>query len=165
MRLTWVLIHAVHCKNVEQQITLIDERNHYDWRSLEESQGVPWNDTFGFTYGDGVADVDVKALVAHHVEYARLATVTGVYPPARYGALRLGDNASVSGFKEKPQGDGGWINGGFFVLEPAVIDRIADDSTIWEQGPLSRLSADGELTVYLHKGFGTQWTLFMTVRT
>ena len=88
---------------------------------------------FCFTYGDGVADVNISKLIAHHERYGRLATVTAVQPPGRYGALQIGDSASVNGFQEKPLGDGGWINGGFFVLDPAVIERIENDATVWEK--------------------------------
>ena len=87
--------------------------------------------------------------------------MTAVQPPGRYGALNLGDNCQVQGFQEKPQGDGGWINGGFFVLDPAVIDRIQDDNTIWEQEPLKGLARDGELTCYHHEGF---WQPMDTLR-
>ncbi len=106
-----------------------------------------------FTYGDGVADVDVKALIAHHKAYGRLGTVTDVQPPGRFGMLQFGENAEVSGFQEKPKGDGGWISDGFFVLEPEVIDRIEGDATTWEQEPLRSLAADGQLTAYHHSGF------------
>lgn len=117
--------------------------------------------TFCFTYGDGVADVDVSALVDHHRSNGRLATVTSVQPPGRYGALQLGEQNAVVGFQEKPQGDGGWINGGFFVLEPEAIDRIESDSTLWEQEPLKRLGAEGQLTAYHHQGF---WQPMDTLR-
>jgi glucose-1-phosphate cytidylyltransferase len=119
------------------------------------------DDTFCFTYGDGLADVDITALVAHHRAQGRLATVTAVQPPGRYGALQLSEAYGVSGFQEKPQGDGSWINGGFFVLEPEVIDRIAGDETIWEQEPLKGLAADGQLTAYQHTGF---WQPMDTLR-
>jgi glucose-1-phosphate cytidylyltransferase len=116
---------------------------------------------FCFTYGDGVANVDITALVAHHQAHGRQATVTAVQPPGRYGALQFGEAESVRGFQEKPQGDGSWINGGFFVLEPAVIDRIEGDTTTWEQEPLRDLAADGQLTAYQHQGF---WQAMDTLR-
>jgi glucose-1-phosphate cytidylyltransferase len=119
------------------------------------------DEAFCFTYGDGLADVDVASLIAHHKAYGRLATVTAVQPPGRFGALQLGDNASVSGFQEKPQGDGSWINGGFFVLEREVIDRIEGDDTIWEQAPLRNLAAEGQLTAFFHNGF---WQPMDTLR-
>ena len=107
---------------------------------------------FCFTYGDGVADVDIGKLIEFHRSRGSLATVTSVQPPGRFGSLVI-ENNSVSGFVEKPQGDGGWINGGFFILSPKVIDYIDDDSTVWERGPLERLAREGELSAYKHTGF------------
>ena len=110
--------------------------------------------TFMLTYGDGVADVDVGALLAFHREHGRLATVTAVQPLGRFGALELDDgDDGVTAFREKPAGDGAWVNGGFFVLEPAVLDYIDGDETLFERGPLERLAADGELHAYRHRGF------------
>jgi glucose-1-phosphate cytidylyltransferase len=110
------------------------------------------NETFVLTYGDGVGDVDVSALVAHHRREGRLATITATQPPGRFGQLKI-EGSEVEAFVEKPEGDGGWINGGFFVLEPQVLDYIADDSTVWEQEPLQQLAEDGQLTAYRHSGF------------
>lgn len=118
------------------------------------------SEPFCFTYGDGVGDVDIGALVAHHRMAGRLATVTGVQPPGRYGALILEGDA-VTSFHEKPEGDGAWINGGFFVLEPSVIDLVAGDATIWEREPLESLARRGQLTVYKHRGF---WRPMDTLR-
>lgn len=109
-------------------------------------------DPFCFTYGDGVADVDITASIAFHRAHGKLATVTAVQPPGRFGALRL-DGSRVLGFMEKPLGDGGLINGGFFVLSPRCIERIAGDDTSWEAEPLSGLAADGELVAFRHTGF------------
>jgi glucose-1-phosphate cytidylyltransferase len=117
-------------------------------------------ETFCLTYGDGVADVDVAALVAHHREQGRLATVTAVQPPGRFGALEL-DGERVASFAEKPRGDGAWINGGFFVCEPAVGGAIAGDDTKWEDEPLRDLAARDELTVFHHRGF---WQAMDTLR-
>lgn len=117
--------------------------------------------SFCFTYGDGVADVDVTGLIAHHRSHGRLATVTAVQPPGRFGSLQIGGDSAVEGFQEKPQGDGTWINGGFFVLEPKVIDRIDGDASIWEQEPLRGLAAEGQLTAYHHHGF---WQPMDTLR-
>jgi glucose-1-phosphate cytidylyltransferase len=117
--------------------------------------------SFCFTYGDGVADVDITALIAHHRKHGRLATVTAVQPPGRFGSLQIGGDSAVEGFQEKPQGDGTWINGGFFVLEPEVIDRIDGDDTLWEQEPLRGLAAEGQLTAYHHHGF---WQPMDTLR-
>ena len=115
---------------------------------------------FCFTYGDGVADIDISASIAFHLAHGKLATVTAVHPPGRYGALtRQGD--SVMGFTEKPRGDGGLINGGFFVLSPRCLDRIADDDTSWEEAPLAGLAADGELMAFEHDGF---WQPMDTLR-
>ncbi|MBI2323101.1 MAG: glucose-1-phosphate cytidylyltransferase [Chloroflexi bacterium] len=116
--------------------------------------------TFMMTYGDGVADIDIPAVLAFHRRYGRLATVTAVRPPARFGGLAFAGDA-VAQFLEKPQIGEGWINGGFFVLEPGVLDYIDDDDTIWERDPLERLAADGQLMAYRHEGF---WQCMDTVR-
>lgn len=118
------------------------------------------DETFCLTYGDGVADVDIPALIALHRDEGRLATVTAVQPPGRFGALET-DGAAVRRFAEKPRGDGTWINGGFFVCEPAVGDTIAGDLTKWEEEPLRDLAERGELTVYEHRGF---WKAMDTLR-
>jgi glucose-1-phosphate cytidylyltransferase len=108
---------------------------------------------FCLTYGDGVADIDVGALIDFHRAQGRIATVTAVQPPGRFGALEI-EGARVTGFAEKPHGDGGWINGGFFVLSPAVARYLdGGDAMIWEREPLERLASDGELSVYEHGGF------------
>jgi len=112
------------------------------------------------TYGDGVADINVRALVQFHKSHGKPATVTAIRPPGRYGALTL-QGGLVSGFQEKPAGDNSWINGGFFVLEPSVIDRIADDMTPWEAAPLVGLAAEGNLMSYQHEGF---WQAMDTLR-
>lgn len=110
------------------------------------------DDAFCLTYGDGVGDVDITAAIAFHRAHGRAATVTAVVPPGRFGALeRQGDQ--VSAFVEKPAGDGGTINGGFFVLSPAVLDRIEGDATVFEQAPLKSLARDGELRAFDHRGF------------
>ena len=118
------------------------------------------DDTFCMTYGDGVSDIDIGALIGFHKQNKKLATITAVQPPGRFGALVL-DGDKVTGFIEKPEGDGGWINGGFFVLEPEIFDYIEDDLTIWEQHPLKSLASDGQLRSYLHKGF---WRPMDTLR-
>ena len=117
-------------------------------------------ETFCLTYGDGLADVDVGALIAHHRAEGRLATVTAIQPPGRFGALEI-DESAVRCFAEKPRGDGAWINGGFFVCEPGVADAIAGDETKWEEEPLRELAAQGELTAYQHRGF---WQAMDTLR-
>ena len=117
-------------------------------------------ETFCLTYGDGLADVDIRRLVAFHEAEGRDATVTAVRPPGRFGALSL-DNDRVAGFIEKPLGDGSWINGGFFVLSADVIDRIGGDDTVWEQEPLESLARDGQLSAFRHEGF---WQPMDTLR-
>ncbi|HEX5393967.1 MAG TPA: glucose-1-phosphate cytidylyltransferase [Rhodocyclaceae bacterium] len=118
------------------------------------------DDDFCLTYGDGVSDVNIADVIAFHHRQGRLATVTGVQPPGRFGALRL-EGDQVSSFEEKPQGDGAWINGGFFVLSPKVIDLIESDDVLWEQGPMNALAQQGQLSAYLHRGF---WQPMDTLR-
>jgi glucose-1-phosphate cytidylyltransferase len=120
------------------------------------------DEEFCFTYGDGVSDLDIGALVDFHREQKVLATVTAVQPPGRFGALELDEAARrVRSFEEKPQGDGAWMNGGFFVLSPGVGEYIADDASIWEQEPLNRLAEEGELACVRHQGF---WMAMDTIR-
>ena len=109
-------------------------------------------ETFCLTYGDGVSDINIKDLISFHESEGRMATVTGVQPPGRFGAVEYVGN-EVTGFKEKPQGDGGWINGGFFVLSPKVVDYIEGDETVWEQEPMENLAAQGKLSIFKHEGF------------
>ena len=118
------------------------------------------NETFCFTYGDGVSDINIKDLIDLHKKQKTLATITAVQPPGRYGYLEISEN-KVSKFIEKPHGDGGWINGGFFVLEPAVINYIPEDSTNWEKEPLENLAKDRQLSVYKHTRF---WQAMDTLR-
>lgn len=115
---------------------------------------------FCMTYGDGVGDVDITSLIAFHRSHGCLATLTAVQPTGRFGALKL-EGETVTAFQEKPQGDGGWINGGFFVLEPRVLDYIAGDSTIWEREPMERLAAEGQMKAFKHEGF---WQPMDTLR-
>ncbi len=111
-------------------------------------------DTFCFTYGDGVSDVDISRSLDFHKAQGRHATMTVVQPPGRFGAISLdSQETTINHFKEKPSGDGAWVNGGFFVLEPAVLDYIAADDTVWEQQPLQQLAADGQLNAWKHAGF------------
>jgi glucose-1-phosphate cytidylyltransferase len=109
------------------------------------------NETFCFTYGDGVTDLDIQNVIAYHRMNKAMITVTAVQPPSRYGRLAI--DAGLAHFSEKPEDDGGWINGGYFVAEPSVLDYIDDDDTIFERAPLERLSAEGELTAYQHTGY------------
>ena len=119
------------------------------------------DETFMLTYGDGVADVPIPDLVAFHKSHGKLATITSVQPPGRFGAVAIGEGGVVSEFQEKPQGDGFWINGGYFVLEPGALDLIDGDDTLWEKQPLLRLSAERELMAYHHRGF---WKPMDTLR-
>lgn len=120
------------------------------------------NETFCFTYGDGVSNVDITAAVEFHKQQKTLATLTATQPPGRFGVIRLdAEENKISNFREKPSGDGAWINGGYFVLEPEVIDFIADDTTVWEQEPLIALAEKGELSAYRHTGF---WQPMDTLR-
>jgi glucose-1-phosphate cytidylyltransferase len=110
------------------------------------------DDEFCFTYGDGVANIDITKLMQFHRNEGRLATMSATQPPGRFGAVDL-TGARVNRFIEKPRGDGNWINGGFFVLSPKVIDYVKDDATVWESEPLERLAAENQLSAYLHAGF------------
>lgn len=118
------------------------------------------DEDFCFTYGDGLADVDITALVAFHREQGALATVTAVQPPGRFGALEV-DGVRVSEFEEKPRGDRGWTNGGFFVLSPEVDRHLVDERTVWEQEPMRALAREGQLAAYRHDGF---WQAMDTLR-
>jgi glucose-1-phosphate cytidylyltransferase len=118
-------------------------------------------ESFCFTYGDGVGDVNIRETIAFHKKHGKLATLTATRPPGRYGALKFGTDNIVENFQEKPDGDGSWINGGFFVLNPSVIDYIEGDDTSWEEGPLKKLANDGELMAFKHEGF---WQPMDTLR-
>ena len=115
---------------------------------------------FCFTYGDGLSNVDIKKLVEFHKKQKTLATLTAAQPPGRFGSLNL-DKNKITQFEEKPQGDGGWINGGYFILSPKVIDYIKDDSTSWEREPMELLAKEGNLSAFVHKGF---WQPMDTLR-
>jgi glucose-1-phosphate cytidylyltransferase len=119
------------------------------------------NETFCLTYGDGVADIDIARIIETHRAHGKLATVTAVPSPGRFGILDMADGGSVRRFTEKPQNEMGWINGGFFVLEPGVIDYIEGDASVWERDPLQNLSADSQLIAYRHTGF---WQPMDTLR-
>ena len=153
----------VHQKHAEPwRVTLIDtgEDSMTGGRLKRIASYVKDEDAFCFTYGDGVADVDIAATIAFHKAHGKLATVTAVQPPGRYGALQM-RGPQVTGFSEKPRGDGGLINGGYFVLSPRCLERIAGDSTSWEAEPLTGLAADGELMAFAHTGF---WQPMDTLR-
>jgi glucose-1-phosphate cytidylyltransferase len=110
------------------------------------------DETFSFTYGDGVTDLDIRKVIDYHEKSNSIATVTAVQPPGRYGTLELA-NDGLTRFNEKPQGSSGWVNGGYFVASPKILDYIDDDQTVFEQTPMNRLSSDGELSAYRHDGF------------
>ena len=153
----------VHHHNAEPwRVTLVDtgENTLTGGRLKRVAEYVKNEDAFFFTYGDGVADVNITALLAFHKQHGKRATVTAVQPPGRYGALDM-NGKSVRSFIEKPQGDGGWINGGFFVLSPSCLDLIAGDSSAWEGESLNQLAAQGELMAYEHSGF---WQPMDTLR-
>jgi glucose-1-phosphate cytidylyltransferase len=143
------------------RVTLVDTGEHtMTGGRLKRVLSHLGDEPFCFTYGDGLADVDLRALVDFHRREGRLATVTAVQPPGRYGALEV-DGQRVRGFEEKPRGLTGWMNGGFFVLSPEVGRYIEAEHTVWEQEPLRALARDGELACYRHEGF---WEAMDTVR-
>jgi glucose-1-phosphate cytidylyltransferase len=153
----------VHDKRAEPwSVTLVDtgENSMTGGRLRRVAHYVQHEDTFCFTYGDGVGDIDISATLAFHRQHGKAATLTATYPPGRFGALDI-HQGQVLNFKEKPKGDGAMINGGFFVLTPKVFDYLADDSTVWEQEPLKNLAADGQLMAYEHHGF---WQPMDTLR-
>lgn len=152
----------VHQNNAEPwKVTLVDTGDKtMTGGRLKRVKPFLDSGDFCFTYGDGVANVDITRLVAFHRQQGKQATVTAVQPPGRYGALDM-EGAAVRGFLEKPRGEGGWINGGFFVLSPKVIDLIADDTTSWEIGPMQHLAASGEMVAFEHGGF---WQPMDTLR-
>jgi glucose-1-phosphate cytidylyltransferase len=153
----------VHEKHAEPwRVTLVDTGHDSmtGGRLKRVAEYLKDEEAFCFTYGDGVSDVDISATVAFHRKHGKLATVTAVQPPGRYGAV-LRDGDVVRGFTEKPRGDGGLINGGFFVLSSRCLERIAGDGTSWEAEPMIGLAADGELMAYEHTGF---WQPMDTLR-
>jgi len=154
---------VVHAHRAEPwTITLVDTgMNTMTGGRLKRVADYLDDEPFCFTYGDGVADIDIPKLLEEHKSGGRLATMTAVYPPSRYGALSYDENNMVTEFTEKPPGQGGLINGGFFVLSPEVIKHIDDDSMSWEREPLTRLVEQGELGVHIHKGF---WQPMDTLR-
>ena len=144
----------------EWRITLIDTGQNTQTGGRIRRIRDHIDGTFLMTYGDGVSDVDIKALIEFHQSSGRKATVTAIQPPGRFGALKIVDD-SVESFLEKPDGDGSWINGGFFILEPSAIETIEDDLTIWEREPLESLAKNAELAAYRHTGF---WRPMDTLR-
>jgi glucose-1-phosphate cytidylyltransferase len=154
----------VHQNNAEPwTVTLVDTgENTLTGGRLKHVYGyVKDEEAFCFTYGDGVGNIDITALIEYHRQHGKQATLTATRPPGRYGALVIAGDGTVDHFEEKPDGDGSWINGGYFVLNPKVIERINDDETSWEEEPLSSLAEDGELSAFKHDGF---WQPMDTLR-
>jgi glucose-1-phosphate cytidylyltransferase len=153
----------IHKKRAEPwKVTLVDtgDDSMTGGRLARVSKYIKDEDAFCFTYGDGVSDINISALIDFHEKHGKEATLTSVYPPGRFGALDIqGDK--VKQFIEKPKGDGGLINGGFFVLSPKVLERIFGDNCIWEQEPLKGLATDDNLMAYTHEGF---WRPMDTLR-
>lgn len=153
----------VHERRAEPwSVTLVDtgENSMTGGRLGRVARYVQNEVAFCFTYGDGVGDIDISATIEFHRAHGKAATLTATYPPGRFGALDIADRRVLS-FKEKPKGDGGMINGGFFVLSPKVLGYLRGDETVWEQEPLMRLAADGELMAFEHMGF---WQPMDTLR-
>ena len=152
----------VHQANAEPwRVTLVDTgESTMTGGRIKRIRGYVADEPFCLTYGDGVADIDITALIALHREHGALATLTAVQPPGRFGALEM-DGQRIVAFQEKPQGDGGWINGGFFVLSPRIMDYIRGDDEIWEREPLQNLARDRQLHAFRHAGF---WQAMDTLR-
>ncbi len=152
-----------HNKSEPWTVTLVDtgENSMTGGRLKRVREFIDNEEQFCFTYGDGVSDVDITKLIKYHQSHGKDATLTATRPPGRYGALNITDSGLVNNFQEKPDGDGSWINGGFFVLSPNVIDRIDGDETTWEAGPLNTLATDGQLLAFKHNGF---WQPMDTLR-
>jgi glucose-1-phosphate cytidylyltransferase len=145
------------------RVTLVDtgEQTMTGGRLRRVQRYLQDEEAFCFTYGDGVSDIDIKALLEFHKTHGQLATLTAVYPPGRFGALDIREDQRVNSFKEKPKGDGGQINGGFFVLSPKVFGLLEGDRTVWEEGPLEALASSGKLQAFRHGGF---WQPMDTLR-
>jgi len=152
----------IHEKNSEPwKVTLIDTGlNTFTGGRLKKVKQYVEDDTFCFTYGDGLSDVNISELIDFHRDKKKIATVTAIQPPGRFGNLNL-EVDSVKSFKEKPMADGNWINGGFFVLEPGVFDYVQSDSTSWEREALEKLSNSNQLVAFKHSGF---WYAMDTLR-
>jgi glucose-1-phosphate cytidylyltransferase len=154
----------VHQRHAEPwRVTLVDtgEETMTGGRLKRVREYVMGEEEFCFTYGDGVSSVDISQLISFHRKHQKLATLTAVVPPGRFGALDLEANSFIRSFEEKPKGDGAMVNGGFFVLSPSVIDFIENDQTIWERKPLEDLAKQGQLLAYQHPGF---WQPMDTLR-
>ena len=152
----------VHKRHAEPwRVTLVDTGDKtMTGGRLKRVRGFLDEDDFCFTYGDGIGDVDITSLINFHRREGRLATLTATQPPGRFGAINLQER-KITSFQEKPHGDGGWINGGFFVLSPKVMEYIDDDASVWEREPMERLAKEGQFSAYVHRGF---WKPMDTLR-
>jgi glucose-1-phosphate cytidylyltransferase len=155
-----LIVH--NCKSEKMKLTLIDTGiNTQTGGRIKRVSEYIGMESFMLTYGDGLSNVNIEELIAFHKSSKKLATVTAVRPLGRFGAITFDNSDKVVGFEEKPLGDGNWINGGFFVLEPEVLNYIEDDNTLWERSPMTRLTSDGQLAAYRHYGF---WKPMDTLR-
>ncbi len=147
--------HVHHNGTEPWKVTLVNTgENTMTGGRIKRIQHYVDDEPFCLTYGDGVSNLDIKASIAFHKTQDALVTLTAVQPPGRFGVFSLGsDESKIRRFKEKPQGDGAWINGGFFVVDPAAFDYINGDATVWEREPLDRIAADGKLAAFKHGGF------------
>ena len=156
-------IHIHEQRTEPWRVTLVDtgESTMTGGRLLRVAKHIENEALFCFTYGDGLSDIDVGDLIRFHRDHRKLATLTAVYPPGRFGALEVDGNRQITSFREKPRGDGAMINGGFFVLSPEVLSYIDGDAILWEQEPLNQLATQGDLMAYEHQGF---WCAMDTLR-
>ena len=161
MRFNQMNVHSGYAE--PWRVTLVNTGDHtMTGGRLKQVREHIGNETFCFTYGDGVSNINITELIKFHQEQKTLATLSAVQPAGRFGAISLGqEQTKITSFKEKPEGDGAWINGGYFVLEPQVIDFITDSSTVWEKEPLEKLADLEELSAYKHDGF---WQPMDTLR-
>jgi glucose-1-phosphate cytidylyltransferase len=164
---TFDMVHnkmEVHNRYAEPwRITLIDTglETMTGGRLKRVAQHIKDEEAFCFTYGDGVSDINISELISFHKNHGKMATLTAVYPPGRFGAIDINSDYRITSFKEKPKGEGGLINGGFFVLSPEVIKLIKEDSTVWEHEPMEKLAQQSEMIAYPHHGF---WQPMDTLR-
>ncbi len=155
-------MHVHHKRAESWKVTLVDtgDESMTGGRLRRVAEHLRGEEAFFFTYGDGVSDLDIARTLAFHRAHGKLATITACYPPGRFGAIEI-KSSQVTAFREKPRGDGGLINAGFFVLSPKVLDLLSSDRTIWESEPLNKLVAQGELMAFEHEGF---WQPMDTLR-
>lgn len=149
---TETLLHTPY--RCDWKVTLVDTgRDTMTGGRIRRIRKYTGDEPFMLTYGDGIADIDLKALHQFHLSHGKAATITAVQPPGRFGALKVDASGKVDGFIEKPKGDDGWVNGGFFILQPEIFQLLPDDTTVWEQKPLADLAVRGELMAYKHDSF------------